>query len=332
MSIPARAILVLAAVAVAVLLTAPLVGPHPVGLDALFAPGDGGTGSVIVWQIRVPRVAAAFLAGLGLAVAGAAFQAVFRTPLATPYTLGVASGATLGVAVAMRLGLGVAALGLASGSVGALAGAVAAVAVVWILARMAPAFSATVLLLAGVAMNFFFGSLTLFLQYAATLGDSFRLVRWMMGGLGGVDAAAALQLLPFVVLGVALVVLCGRELDLLAVGEELAASRGVAVRRTRQLVFAGSSVMVGGIVAVCGPIGFVGMMAPHICRLLIGAEHRWLLPASALFGGAFLVVCDTVARTVLAPAELPVGVLTAFLGGPFFLWLLLKRGALRGLG
>ncbi len=328
----ARLLLVLTAGAVVVLLAAPLVGPHPVGLGDVLSPRSGTTGAVIFWQIRVPRVAVAFLAGVGLAIAGAAFQSVFRNPLATPYTLGVASGATLGVAAAVRLGLGIASLGVAADSVGALIGAAAAVGVVWILARLAPGFSATVLLLAGVAMNFFFSSLTLFLQYAATLGDSFRLVRWMMGGLGGVDASAAVQLLPFVVIGVGLVALCGRELDLLAVGEEVAASRGVAVTRTRQLVFAGSSLMVGGIVAVCGPIGFVGMMAPHICRLLIGSEHRRLLPASALFGGAFLVLCDTVARTVLAPAELPVGVLTAFLGGPFFLWLLLRRGALRGLG
>jgi iron complex transport system permease protein len=182
-----------------------------------------------------------------------------------------------------------------------------------------------VLLLAGVAMSFFFTSLILFLQYTATLGDSYRIVRWLMGGLAGMDGSAVLQMTPFVVLGIAGLAWRARQFDLLSVGADIAASRGVDVVKTRRGVFLASSVMVGGVVAACGPIGFVGMMAPHISRLLVGAEHRHLLPASCLFGGAFLAICDAAARTVMAPAELPVGVITAFLGGPFFLWLLLRK-------
>ncbi len=221
--------------------------------------------------------------------------------------------------------LGVAAPHLPLQPLAALAGALLATATVWGLTRLRAVPSSEVLLLAGVAMTFLFSSLILFLQYTASLGSSYHIVRWLMGGLAAVDASALLQLLPFVAVGVAGVLWHARELDLLATGPELAASRGVEVGRTRELLFLATSVMVGGVVAACGPIGFVGMMAPHICRLLVGSGHRALLPAACLFGGAFLAGCDTVARVVIAPAELPVGVITSFLGGPFFLWLLLRR-------
>jgi iron complex transport system permease protein len=280
---------------------------------------------VIFWQIRVPRVLAAFLGGAGLAAGGAAFQAIFRNPLATPYTLGVASGASLGVALASRLGLSIAVLGLSTTSVAAFSGALLAVAVVWMLTRVRPDLSSTVLLLAGVAMNFFFSSVILFVQYTASLGDSYRIIRWLMGGLGAVDLTTVARMAPVVVAGGLVVAWHARALDLLTTGTEVAASRGVAVVRTRTVLFVATSVMIGGVVAACGPIGFVGMMAPHICRLLVGPSHRALLPASVLFGGAFLALCDTAARTVLAPAELPVGVITAFLGAPFFLWLLVRH-------
>jgi len=329
---PGRRLLLLAAVALAVVAIAPLVGIERVGPDAFLHPGAGSPEAIILWRIRVPRVLAALLGGAGLAAGGAAFQAVFRNPLATPYTLGLASGAAFGVAAATRLGLAIAFAGLPFLPLAALAGALLAVATVWTLTHLRPAFSTTTLLLAGVAMSFFFSSLILFLQYTASLGDSFRIVRWLMGGLGAVDGRAVLGMLPFVLVGAGLLAWRARELDLLATGSDIAASRGVEVAAVRRLVFLATSVMVGGVVAACGPIGFVGMMAPHICRLLVGSDHRALLPASCLFGGAFLVVCDTVARVVISPAELPVGVLTAFLGGPFFLWLLVRRGGVAGLG
>jgi iron complex transport system permease protein len=176
-------------------------------------------------------------------------------------------------------------------------------------------------------MNFFFSSVILFVQYTASLGDSYRIIRWLMGGLGAVDMRTVFHMAPVVLVGALVIAWRSRELDLLATGPEIAASRGVAVARTRTELFLATSIMVGGVVAGCGPIGFVGMMAPHICRLLVGPNHRVLLPASLLFGGAFLAVCDTAARVVLAPAELPVGVITAFLGAPFFLWLLARRTA-----
>jgi iron complex transport system permease protein len=221
-------------------------------------------------------------------------------------------------------------LGLSTTSVAAFAGAMVAVGVLWVLTRLRAELSSTTLLLAGVAMNFFFSSVILFAQYTASLGDSYRIIRWLMGGLGGVDMNTVLHMAPVVALGAAVIVWHARELDLLATGTEIAASRGVAVAPTRTLLFLATSVMVGGVVAACGPVGFVGMMAPHICRLLVGSNHRALLPASIFFGGAFLVVCDTAARLVLFPAELPVGVITAFLGAPFFLWLLVRQVSATG--
>jgi iron complex transport system permease protein len=317
----------LVAASMATVVLTPFVGVEDVAVDVVMRPGGSDAASVIFWQLRVPRVLAAFLGGAALALGGAAFQALFRNPLATPFTLGVASGAAFGVALVSRLGIGLAIAGVALDSIAALAGAMLAVAVVWGLTHLRPTFSTMVLLLAGVAMSFFFTSLILFLQYTATLGDSYRIVRWLMGGLAGVDGAAVLQMTPFVALGMAGLAWRARQFDLLSVGADIAASRGVDVVKARRGVLLATSVMVGGVVAACGPIGFVGMMAPHISRLLVGAEHRYLLPASCLFGGAFLTVCDAAARTVMAPAELPVGVITAFLGGPFFLWLLLRKVA-----
>ncbi len=308
----------------------PLIGRQALPLSVVTGYGGGDPAVVIFWQIRVPRALAAFFGGAGLALGGAVFQAVFRNPLATPYTLGVASGASLGVALASRLGLTVTLVGLATTSVAAFAGALLAIGVVWVLTRLRPGLSSTTLLLAGVAMNFFFSSVILFVQYTASLGDSYRIVRWLMGGLGGVDTGTVLHMAPVVVLGALVVLWHARELDLLATGSEIAASRGVAVARTRTRLFVATSVMVGGVVAACGPVGFVGMMAPHISRLLVGPNHRVLLPASALFGGAFLALCDTAARLVIFPAELPVGVITAFLGAPFFMWLLVRQVAIGG--
>jgi iron complex transport system permease protein len=302
----------------------PFVGIESVTPEVLARPGASDPAAVIFWQLRLPRVLAAFLGGAALALGGAAFQSLFRNPLATPFTLGVASGAAFGVALVSRLGIGLAVAGVALDSLAALAGAMLAVAVVWGLTHLRPTFSTMVLLLAGVAMSFFFTSLILFLQYTATLGDSYRIVRWLMGGLAGIDGRAVAHMVPFVVVGIAGLGWRARQFDLMSVGADIAASRGVDVVRVRRGVFVATSVMVGGVVAACGPIGFVGMMAPHICRLLVGSEHRYLLPASCLFGGAFLAVCDAAARTVMAPAELPVGVITAFLGGPFFLWLLVR--------
>lgn len=313
-----------AGLALAVALGAPFVGIHQVSLSDLWH--GRSTEANILWSLRLPRVALGLLAGAGLAVSGMVFQAVFRNVLATPFTLGVASGASLGAMIYIRLGLSLSVAGIGGGTWFAFAGAVLTIGLVYGLTRLRRGFPTTTMLLSGLAINLFFSSLILLIQYLSDFTDSFLMLRWMMGGLSRtVSFDDVLTVLPFVTVGTAVVIYLTYELNLLTTGEELAASRGVAVHRTKVTLFFAVSLMVGAIVAVTGPIGFVGLMAPHICRLAIGPDHRYLTPATMLFGAALLAACDALARTVLPPHELPVGILTALMGGPFFVWLLLGR-------
>ncbi len=283
----------------------------------------------IFWKIRLSRVLAAFGAGAALAISGMAFQAMFRNPLATPFTLGVSSGAAFGAAVYLKIGLIFSLFGISGQALSAFIGAMFSIIFVYGITKIKKGFSTATMLIAGVAINFFFSSLILFIQYLSDFGDSFRIIRWLMGGFEIVGFRPVLTILPFIVLGSIVIFTLTNELNLLTLGEDIALSRGVDVRKVKAILFFVTSFMIGGIVSVCGPIGFIGMMAPHICRLLIGPEHRWLSPASFVFGGAFLVFCDTLARILIAPATIPVGVITALLGGPFFLWLLLSGSSER---
>jgi len=303
----------------------PFVGMRTIGLQSILCPNNGSPDSFIFWNIRIPRLLASSLAGAALAISGMAFQAMFRNPLATPFTLGVASGASLGAAIYVRLGLSFSLLGVSGLSFSAFLGALLSIALVYGLTQIRRNFTTATMLLAGVAMSFLFSSLILFIQYMSGFIHSFRILRWLMGSLENVGYQSVLEMLPFVVGGGLMILFLSQELNLLLTGEEIAHSRGVEVRWVKQGLFFATSLMVGGVVAICGPIGFVGMMIPHICRLMIGADHRWLAPATLLFGAAFLAICDTISRTLIAPVEIPVGVITALLGGPFFLWLLLRR-------
>lgn len=292
---------------------------------APFMGGFGETSDWVFWRMRVPRVAAAFLAGGGLSLCGMCYQGLFRNVLATPYTLGVSGGASLGVALAVRLNVAMGGVGgIGATSVFAFLGAMGAMGLVSLLCRARKTGSSNVLLLAGVATSFFFSSLIMLLQYVGTPGEVNQIMRWLMGGLDVYGYGELGVLAGVCVAGGAVVCLKLDELNLLAVGDDYAGSRGVSVRLTKVVLHVAVSLIVGGIVALCGPIGFVGMVSPHISRLLVGGNHRRLAPTSLVFGGTFLVLCDTVGRTVLAPAELPVGIVTALLGGPFFLWLLLR--------
>ncbi|MCD6353539.1 MAG: iron ABC transporter permease, partial [Proteobacteria bacterium] len=256
-------------------------------------------------------------------VSGMTFQAMFRNPLATPFTLGVSSGAALGASLYIRFGLPFTLLGISGTSISAFSGAILAIFLVYGLTKAKKGFSTATMLLAGVAISFSFSSIILFTQYMSGLTQSFRILRWLMGGLEVVGFDSVWNIFPFVISGSAIVLYLTHELNLMTTGDDIAISRGVNVKLVRKVLFFATSLMVGGVVAICGPIGFVGMMAPHICRLLIGWDHRYLTPASLLFGGMFLTLCDILSRTVIAPAEIPVGVITALVGGPFFLWLLL---------
>lgn len=307
------------------LMGAPWIGSHAVDWSVLATPGSDELEAVIFWQIRVPRVLLAFLAGVGLSLGGVVFQSMFRNPLATPFTLGVAGGASFGVALWVHLGISFTLLGVSGVSLAALLGAMLSIALLYGIARASGSLSPMTMLLGGVAISFFFSSLIMLLQYLMDAGNSFRVVHWLMGDMGRADADSVLQVFPFVASGALIAMFLRRELNLLSISDDLASSRGVHVERVRMVLFLAVSLMVAGIITVCGPIGFVGIMAPHICRLIVGANHRILVPCAALFGGVFLTLCDTLARSITDSAEIPVGVITALLGGPFFLWLLIRR-------
>jgi iron complex transport system permease protein len=314
----------LAAAALATVVCAVAAGPRG-SWTALFT--DDEMETRIVMDVRLPRVSLGFLAGAALATAGMAFQALFRNALATPYTLGVSAGASLGAAIYVHTGITASLGGIPGHAYAALAGAVGSIALVYAIARATAGFSSSTLLLAGVACSFVFTSVILAIQYVADVTTSFRIGRWLLGGLEVVGFVPVAHVLPFAVIGIGILLGISRELDLLAIGEESAAARGVPVRAVKQLVFTSASLMVGGVVATCGPIGFVGLVVPHIGRIMLGPSHRTLGPFSILAGGTFLVACDAVGRTVVAPVEIPVGIITALIGGPFFLAMLVQGHA-----
>ncbi len=315
--------------AIATCVLAPLVGTTPISLTRALDPSipfDQNVDAQIFFVARLPRVLAGALVGSTLASAGVVFQAMLRNPLATPFTLGVSAGASLGAMLIIVFG-GVLTLGpISTVPAASLAGAAAAAAMVyWLATRQGHALSTSVLLLAGVTLNSFLSAIIMFVQYFADFAQIYRAVRWIMGDLdiGGFDPLIAS--LPLVIVAFAIFALLPSSLNLLSIGKDAAAARGVDVARAQRLAFFSASVATAAAVSLAGPIGFVGIVVPHLVRLLVGVDHRIVLPASALFGAAFLVACDLVARTILAPVEIPVGVVTAMIGGPFFLWLLVRK-------
>ncbi len=325
-----RFLTLLSLFATLVFLCAPFVGMKTIPLSAVLYPASNRMESRIFWEIRVPRVCISFLAGAALAEGGMVFQAMFHNALATPFTLGVASGASLGAAIYVRLSLAFNVLAVFGMFVSAFIGANFSILLVYALTKIKRSLSTNTMLLAGVAINFFFSSIILFIQYMSNFTHSFHILHWLMGGFEVVGFKSVLEMVPFVVIGSAIIFYMTQELNLIMTGEEIAISRGVDMERTKLVLFFATSLMVAGVVAICGPIGFVGMMVPHICRLLIGPDHKYLMPASFLSGGVFLTLCDVFAKTLIAPAEMPVGIITAILGGPFFIWLLLGRSSSEG--
>jgi iron complex transport system permease protein len=281
--------------------------------------------SHIFFTIRVPRVLSGFVAGSALALCGMVFQALFRNPLATPFTLGISSGASFGAALIILSGFSGVLLGIPCTQFGAFAGALCAILLVYGFSTVQRTMSNITLLLAGIAISFIFSSLLMFAQYFSNLRNSFQIVRWLMGGLEVYGYYDLLTMLPFVLIGIFFIGIKLHELDHFLTGEDIAKTRGVNVVRTKTILFLATSVTVSAIVSVCGPIGFIDLMIPHLCRLLFGNRHSILGPATLLCGGTVLVVCDTVARTIIAPVEIPVGIITSMLGGPFFLWILFSK-------
>ena len=325
----ARTVLGFGAMAAAAVLLGPLIGPTPVNFRRVFdvsIPFADNPDAQIFFIARLPRTLAGISVGALFAAAGVVFQGLLRNPLATPFTLGVSTGAALGAILAITFDWSVGIAGLSAVPVAAFAGSLMAVGIVYALAQARHrGLSTTVLLLAGVTMNAFFSAMILFVQYFASFADTYRTLRWLMGDLDVASYQPLLAALPTAVLALAAFGWLARPLNLLSLGADSAESRGLDVTRAQRVAFFSASLATGAAVSIGGPIGFVGIIVPHLVRLLVGPDHRLVLPASALFGGAFLVACDGVARTILAPVELPVGIITALIGGPFFLWLLISK-------
>lgn len=311
------------------ILLAPLMGSTHISLRRAFdrsVPFSENVDAQIFFIARLPRTLAGALVGSTLASAGVVFQGLLRNPLATPFTLGVSAGAALGAMLAITFSWSFAWAGVSAAAAASFIGSLAAVGIVYALARARHrGLSTNVLLLAGVTMNAFFSALILFVQYFADFSQTFRILRWLMGDLDISNYQPILTALPLVVISFAAFAWLARPLNLLSMGVDSASTRGLSVVGAQRGAFLSASLATGAAVSVGGPVGFVGIVVPHLVRLLVGPDHRLVLPASALFGAAFLVGCDVVARTVMAPIELPVGVITALIGGPFFLWLLVRK-------
>ena len=303
------------------------IGPSLLGLGEVFGALGGeaqGPAADIVLRVRIPRVVLAGLVGASLAVAGALYQALLRNPLADPFILGVSGGAALGGILALSLG-GALGLGYAAVPPAAFAGAVLTVLLLFAVVGPVGRVASTQLLLTGVVFNAFASAAIVFLASLAGLADGARIFLWLIGSLSDVRGDATAWVAVFLVGGLACALPLARPLNALALGADSAQQLGVDVARTQRLLLVATSLMVGAAVSVSGLIGFVGLVVPHALRLRLGPDHRLLVPAAALLGAAFLIVCDTLARSVLGGRELPVGAITALVGGPYFVYLLRRH-------
>jgi iron complex transport system permease protein len=276
----------------------------------------------VIWELRMPRVLLAALVGACLAGAGVLYQALFRNALADPYILGVSSGAGLGAALALAIG-GLGTISLFAVPVSAFLGAMATIVVVAAIATRRRVMDTLSLLLAGVAVSYTLSALTSFVLVVRREQMS-RIVFWMMGGLQAATWQQVAIVTGMLAFGLAVPLFFTRELNIILLGDERAGELGVDVERFKRIVLAAASLLVSAAVSVSGLIGFVGLMTPHMARLVLGPDHRLLLPASVLSGAIVMVLADLVARVALAPVELPVGIVTALAGGPVFVWLLLR--------
>jgi len=287
-----------------------------------------GTEDVIILSLRVPRAILAGLVGAGLSVSGAIFQALLRNPLADPYILGVSSGAAVGAIIAILLGLSTLSLGLPLAS---FLGALLTVFVVFYFGRQERKIHPNTLLLAGVIIGSFLSALIMFFISVSQREELHTIIFWLMGDFSLSNGRMIRMVFPYILFGFLLLYLHARQLNLILSGEEYALQLGVDVERLRLISYLCASLITAASVSVCGLIGFVGLIVPHSVRLIFGPDHRLLLPASALVGASFLIASDTLARTLLAPVELPVGVITAAFGGPFFIYLLRTRKGIKTL-
>jgi len=287
--------------------------------------GSPSVSHLIISQIRLPRVLLGLLVGCALAISGGTMQGLFRNPLASPYVLGIASGASTGASLVILLNL----RGALFLPLGAFIGGILAAGIVYRLAQeRSKKTSVYTLILAGVAVGALFSAVTSFTIFLCSGSEKITdVIFWTMGGLGRANWAYLHVLTPVVALGSVVLIAFSRDLNALSMGEEGAFHLGINPETSKRIMLGVATLLTSSVVAFAGTIGFVGLIIPHIMRLIIGSDHRFLLPTTAIAGAIFLVWADLVARTVASPAEIPVGIITAFLGAPFFLYLLKMKGA-----
>ena len=315
-------LLSLGGLVVATVVATALIGPVRVHVARIFAATEGNVDRAIVLETRLPRILLGLVVGGGLAAAGAALQALMRNPLAEPHILGVSGGAALGGVLTLVLAGRSPATEVSLLPLGSFAGAVVATALVYRLGTVHGRLNPYTLLLAGVVCNAIAGALIMFVNSIADLYQAHSIIFWLMGSLATQSYTLVAVVAAYTLIGFAILASQASQLNVLSLGDEEAWHLGVNVERTRRRAFGASAFLVGAVVSVSGMIGFVGLIVPHVMRLVFGADNRLLVPASFLAGGVFLVWADTLGRTILGPTELPVGVITAMCGGPFFIYLL----------
>jgi len=275
----------------------------------------------ILYGIRLPRIILGITAGAGLAVAGTIFQALLRNPLSDPYILGTSSGAALGVVLCISCGINIPGVGL---PIAAFLFALLSIVMVYNIARTCGKIASQTLLLSGVIASTFFSALMMLIMSLRSK-EIYEITFWIMGNLAQTDFNLIKVVSVYTFIGITVSYFFARDLNVLSFGEETAHQLGIEVEKTKKILFFLASLIVGGVVSVSGMIGFVGLIMPHIIRKITGPDHRILIPASALSGAIFLLIADAIARTVASPLEIPVGVITALFGGPFFVYLLKKK-------
>ena len=290
--------------------------------------GGSDTERTIILSLRLPRAILAGFVGAGLSISGATFQALLRNPLADPYILGVSSGAAVGAIIALLLGLSTFSLGLPLAS---FLGALLTILGVFYFGRQEGKIHPNTLLLAGVIIGSFLSALIMFFISVSQKEELHTIIFWLMGDFSFANPRAILIIFPYILLGVFLLYRRSRQLNIILSGEEHAIQLGVDVEKLKLVSYISASLITAASVSVCGLIGFVGLIIPHSVRLIFGPDHRLLIPSAALVGASFLIASDTFARTILSPTELPVGVITAAFGGPFFIYLLRTRKVIKTL-
>ncbi|MCK9225264.1 MAG: iron ABC transporter permease [Candidatus Muirbacterium halophilum] len=279
----------------------------------------------VFFNFRLSRVLLGFFAGTILALGGLSFQTIFQNELASPYTLGIASGASLGAAFFIKFQPAFRIPYFSWEFVGAFSGALLSLIFIKSVFAIKRSDSRFTILLAGIAFNFICTSMIMVLQYIGDITHSFKLARWTMGSLDLLDMEPVLKMFPFFIIVIYVVFSYSRELDIMLYGNELAHTKGVDVAKIENRFFILISIAVGAVVSICGPIGFIGLMVPHILRLVFGYKHNILGIASIIGGGAFLVFCDALSRSLFSTNQIPVGIVTSLLGATFFLYMLLKK-------